>query len=100
MMLYAVFFKVKFVLKIKSDSLNQFPITTQFSMSIPSLELQLQTLPDRPGVYQYFDKEGKILYVGKAKNIKKRVSSYFTKSHDNHKTAVLVKQTFSILKRH
>jgi excinuclease ABC subunit C len=96
MMLYAVFFKVKFVLKIKSDSLNQLPITTQFSMSIPSLELQLQTLPDSPGVYQYFDKEGKILYVGKAKNIKKRVSSYFTKSHDNHKTAVLVKKIVEI----
>lgn len=65
-------------------------------MSIPSLELQLQTLPDLPGVYQYFDKEGKILYVGKAKNLKKRVSSYFTKSHDNHKTAVLVKKIVEI----
>lgn len=65
-------------------------------MSIPTLELQLQTLPDLPGVYQYFDKEGKILYVGKAKNLKKRVSSYFTKSHDNHKTAVLVKKIVEI----
>ena len=65
-------------------------------MSIPSLELQLQTLPDLPGVYQYFDKEGKILYVGKAKNLKKRVSSYFTKSHDNHKTAVLEKKIVEI----
>jgi len=66
------------------------------TMQIPSLELQLQTLPDSPGVYQYFDKEGKILYVGKAKNLKKRVSSYFTKSHDNHKTAVLVKKIVEI----
>ena len=65
-------------------------------MSIPSLELQLQTLPDSPGVYQYYDKEGKILYVGKAKNLKKRVSSYFTKSHDNHKTDVLVRKIVEI----
>jgi excinuclease ABC subunit C len=65
-------------------------------MSIPTLELQLQTLPDSPGVYQYYDKEGKILYVGKAKNLKKRVTSYFTKSHDNYKTAVLVKKIIEI----
>jgi excinuclease ABC subunit C len=65
-------------------------------MSIPTLELQLQTLPDSPGVYQYYDKEGKILYVGKAKNLKKRVLSYFTKSHDNYKTAVLVKKIVEI----
>ena len=65
-------------------------------MQINSLELQLQTLPDGPGVYQYYDKEGKILYVGKAKNLKKRVSSYFTKSHDNHKTAVLVRKIVEI----
>jgi excinuclease ABC subunit C len=65
-------------------------------MQTNSLELQLQTLPDGPGVYQYYDKEGKILYVGKAKNLKKRVSSYFTKSHDNHKTAVLVRKIVEI----
>ncbi len=65
-------------------------------MSIPAIALQLQTLPDQPGVYQYFDKEGKILYVGKAKNLKKRVSSYFTKSHENYKTAVLVKKIVEI----
>lgn len=60
------------------------------------LELQIQTLPDSPGVYQYYDKEGKILYVGKAKNLKKRVQSYFTKSHDNYKTKVLVKKIVSV----
>ena len=61
-----------------------------------SLELQIQTLPDNPGVYQYYDKDGKILYVGKAKNLKKRVSSYFNKVHDNAKTNVLVKKIVSI----
>jgi excinuclease ABC subunit C len=65
-------------------------------MTNPSLELQIQTLPDNPGVYQYYDKEDKILYVGKAKNLKKRVSSYFNKSHDNYKTSVLVKKIISI----
>lgn len=62
----------------------------------PSLELQLQTLPNNPGVYQYYDKDGKILYVGKAKNLKKRVSSYFNKNHDNAKTNVLVRKIVDI----
>lgn len=65
-------------------------------MNNPSLELQIQTLPDNPGVYQYYDKEGKILYVGKAKNLKKRVSSYFNKVHDNAKTNVLVRKIVEI----
>jgi excinuclease ABC subunit C len=65
-------------------------------MNNPTLELQIQTLPDGPGVYQYYDKEGKILYVGKAKNLKKRVSSYFNKIHDTAKTNVLVKKIFTI----
>jgi excinuclease ABC subunit C len=62
----------------------------------PYLELQIQSLPDSPGVYQYYDKEGKILYVGKAKNLKKRVTSYFNKVHDNAKTNVLVKKIVEI----
>ena len=60
------------------------------------LELQIKTLPDSPGVYQYFDKDNKILYVGKAKNIRKRVASYFNKTHDVAKTNVLVKKIVSI----
>lgn len=60
------------------------------------LKLQIQTLPNSPGVYQYYDKEGVILYVGKAKNLKKRVASYFTKTHENGKTRVLVKKINSI----
>lgn len=60
------------------------------------LQLQIKTLPNQPGVYQYFDKDGKILYVGKAKNLKKRVSSYFTKNHEYGKTKVLVKKIANI----
>lgn len=60
------------------------------------LELQIQTLPDNPGVYQYYDKEDKILYVGKAKNLRKRVSSYFNKLHENGRTNVMVRKIVSI----
>ena len=65
-------------------------------MDKPTLELQLKTLPQEPGVYQYFDADDKLIYVGKAKNIKKRVSSYFTKTHENGKTRVLVKKIASV----
>ena len=60
------------------------------------IEIQVSALPNNPGVYQFFDKEGKILYVGKAKNLKKRVSSYFSKKHEYGKTRVLVKKIASI----
>lgn len=57
----------------------------------------LALLPDSPGVYQYFDREGTIIYVGKAKNLKRRVSSYFNKQHDNApKTSVLVRNIADI----
>ncbi len=65
-------------------------------MSKPTLEIQLQTLPHQPGVYQYFDADDKILYVGKAKDLKKRVSSYFTKTHEHGKTRVLVRKIVTI----
>jgi len=61
-----------------------------------SLELQVKTLPNEPGVYQYFDKNEVIIYIGKAKNLKKRVSSYFSKTHENGKTKVLVTKIVSI----
>jgi len=53
-------------------------------------------LPELPGVYQYFNSEGKIIYVGKAKNLRKRVNSYFSKVHDNRKTAILVRKIADI----
>ncbi|TRW22519.1 excinuclease ABC subunit UvrC [Flavobacterium zepuense] len=60
------------------------------------LELQIQTLPDSPGVYQYFDKDEKLLYVGKAKNLKKRVMSYFNKVHEVGRTRVMVRKIVAI----
>ncbi|RNC92445.1 MAG: excinuclease ABC subunit UvrC [Allomuricauda sp.] len=60
------------------------------------LEVQVNSLPNNPGVYQFYDKEGKILYVGKAKNLKKRVASYFSKKHEYGKTRVMVKKIKAI----
>ncbi|MEO0526882.1 MAG: excinuclease ABC subunit UvrC [Bacteroidota bacterium] len=65
-------------------------------MSDISIEIQLSTLPNNPGVYQFYDSDNKILYVGKAKNLKKRVSSYFTKNHEYGKTRVLVRKIRNI----
>ena len=53
--------------------------------------IKAKSLPEEPGVYQFFDKDNEIIYIGKAKNLKKRVSSYFTKSHDTNKLKLLVK---------
>ena len=54
------------------------------------LKMLVEVLPDQPGVYQYFDRNGKIIYVGKAKNLKRRVSSYFLKKQQSPKTVILV----------
>lgn len=61
-----------------------------------NLEIQLQTLPNSAGVYQFFDVNDTILYVGKAKDLQKRVRSYFNKNHEHGKTRVLVKKIISI----
>ena len=56
------------------------------------IAIQLKTLPPNPGVYQFYDENDTVIYVGKAKNLKKRVSSYFNKTHDNSRTRLLVKK--------
>lgn len=61
-----------------------------------SIQLKLKVLPEKPGVYQFYDLNDKILYVGKAKNLKKRVTSYFNKNQENGKTRVLVKKIVDI----
>ena len=65
-------------------------------MSNPTIEIQLKTLPNTPGVYQFYDATGVVIYVGKAKNLKNRVRSYFNKVHDYGKTNVLVKKIVEI----
>ena len=56
----------------------------------------VSNLPGKPGSYQYYDKDGTIIYVGKAKNLKNRVSSYFHKEVDRYKTKVLVSKIWDI----
>ena len=65
-------------------------------MISPSLKIELSTMPSEPGVYQFFNKEDKIIYIGKAKNLKKRVSSYFQKNIGSRKTKNLVKNISEI----
>ena len=61
-----------------------------------SLQTKIDALPHLPGVYQFFDAKGTIIYIGKAKNLKKRVSSYFVKTPDSPKTTILVRQIVDI----
>ena len=63
---------------------------------LSSIREQLAMLPSNPGVYQYFDKNGTLIYVGKAKNLKRRVSSYFNKEQTHPKTRVLVSKIVTI----
>ncbi len=66
-------------------------------MQVPeSIQNLLKTLPEKPGIYQHLDKNGNILYIGKAKNLKKRVSSYFQKEHDTARTYVMVRKVADI----
>ena len=67
-----------------------------WGMAEVSKTLQIATLPDAPGVYQFYDRQEKLLYIGKAKNLQKRVRSYFNKEHDNARTRIMVKKIHNI----
>ena len=56
----------------------------------PELKEKISFLPDTPGVYTYYDAKGKVIYVGKAKNLKRRVSSYFNRTHESLRTNIIV----------
>ena len=68
-------------------------MSNDFSEHIQSI---LKTLPETPGVYRYYDLDNNLLYVGKAKNLKKRVTSYFTKEHDTYRLRIMVKKIVDI----
>ncbi|MBR4650574.1 MAG: excinuclease ABC subunit UvrC [Prevotella sp.] len=69
---------------------------TEDSERLERLKRIVAAMPDKPGSYQYYDKDGVIIYVGKAKSLKKRVSSYFHKEVDRFKTKVLVSKIYDI----
>ena len=63
---------------------------------LEKLKIIVSSLPEKPGCYQYLDDKGTIIYVGKAKNLRRRVYSYFSKEHENRKTAILVSKIWDI----
>ncbi len=65
-------------------------------MTAQAIQDQLKIIPDNPGIYKFFDQAGNILYIGKAKDLKKRVRSYFTKSKQSGKITVLVSKIYQI----
>ena len=65
-------------------------------MKISNLEVEIKILPESPGIYKFFDNQNRIIYIGKAINIKKRVVSYFNTKHTHFRTKLLVKQIFKI----
>jgi excinuclease ABC subunit C len=85
-------------LKAKSCTIQNIilKIIDYFYIVNSDLKLKISVLPNTPGVYQYFDKSGVIIYVGKAINLKKRVSSYFNKNHDDAKTRILVSKIVDV----
>lgn len=64
--------------------------------NIDYLKSLISVLPNKPGIYQFFDNSNTIIYIGKAKDLKRRVSSYFSKNHDHRKTAMLVRNIVDI----
>lgn len=62
----------------------------------PGIKELIHSFPEKPGVYRHYDTKGRLLYVGKAKNLKRRVGSYFTKTHDSFRLRLLVKQITDI----
>lgn len=64
--------------------------------NIDYLKTLVSVLPNKPGIYQFYDNTGTIIYIGKAKDLKKRVATYFAKNHDHRKTAILVRNITNI----
>lgn len=64
--------------------------------NLDHLKTLISVIPHQPGIYQFFDNSNTIIYIGKAKDLRKRVSSYFTKNHDHRKTALLVRNIVDI----
>lgn len=70
--------------------------TRIINRNIDYIKNLISLLPELPGIYQYYDSDNNIIYIGKAKNLKKRVSSYFAKQPENRKTALLVRNVSDI----